>query len=139
VSCLRCVLPPLQVSNHAADGSQRNYAFYKYLLRIVNYLGGDKAKEAADLLRSLDESIGTRERAPKLALLQLDNEVEDGLKMAVGDWDALVAAYWTRWGSKVSVITELEGVAAGEEGKRTRLDTLLGEKRQVTPVRLEQN
>lgn len=120
------------------DRSQRNYAFYKYLLRVVAALGGDSAKEAIDLLRSVEQNIGSSERASKLALLQLDNEVDTGAKMAAEKWDGLVAAYWSRWSSKASVVTELEGVVAGDEGKRSRLDKLLEEKRHTAPVRTAQ-
>jgi len=120
------------------DSSQRNYAFYRYLLLVVAALGEDSAKEAIELLRGVDESIGSSERAPKLALLQLDNEVDTGAKMAAEEWDGLVAAYWSRWSSKASVVTELEGVVAGDEGKRSRLHKLLEEKWHTAPVRTAQ-
>lgn len=61
----------------------------------------------------LDAEVGEKERAPKLARLELDLELakrSSDLAMPEEEWEREMMAYWTRWGSKGSVVTELEGV-----------------------------
>lgn len=91
-------------------GSQRNYAFYRYLLKTVSHVE-QKIEETKQFFKNLDQEVGQKERAPCLALLELDNSVPELKRMSMGEWEKMVDTYWSRWGSKGSIVTELEGIA----------------------------
>ncbi|ORX35576.1 N-acetyltransferase B complex non catalytic subunit-domain-containing protein [Kockovaella imperatae] len=87
---------------------QRNYAFYRHLILATKYLDNTALTVAA--LEAVHADIGAKERAPALALLELGEEV---------DWQTKVEAYWSQWGAKGSVVSELEGIV-GERNETKR-------------------
>ena len=99
--------------------------FYRYIMRWA----GDKSElveKTERLFMDLDEEIGEKERAPLLARLELE---QANRTMLDEDWMAIVETYWTRWGSKGCVVSELEGVVSADEG---RLGKVLEMMRRVT-------
>lgn len=76
----------------------------------------EKEGETIAILKTLEAAIGGKERAPLLALLEFDNAVSESNKVSDADWEKAVERYWSRWGSKGSIVTELEGVAP--EGRK---------------------
>ncbi|KAL7423966.1 mitochondrial distribution and morphology [Cryptotrichosporon argae] len=95
--------------------AQRNYAFYRHLLRCLAAASTpERTAQTVDVLTKLHADIGRRERAPFLALLELD--VTAG---TMGDaWEAKVEEYWAAWGATGGVVTELEGVCGDDERKK---------------------
>lgn len=111
-------------------GRRRNYAYYRHSIIAARALLPTKSALVEKLRKALidlDEEIGEKERAPKLARLELDLKLAQGaseLSMPVDQWKDLVSSYWTRWGSKGSVVPELEGV----QGERSAwLRDMMGE------------
>ncbi|WVQ99727.1 hypothetical protein IAU59_006869 [Kwoniella sp. CBS 9459] len=109
--------------------AQRNYAFYRYLLLATAKSTADAATFGItdNLLHSLHASIGHKERAPAAAALELQNilrskGITGDVQLSDEDWLKAVEQYWIQWGSKGSIVTELEGIA-GEDTKRR--ETLL--------------
>lgn len=100
---------------------QRNWANYDHVLYLIASSPSSANISAAKaLFTSIHDSIGTKERAPALALLHLDARVRslapEGVK-AMGDEDykSAVEAYWRRWGSKGVVVDDLAGQWEGKE------------------------
>lgn len=120
----------------AERSSTRNYAFYRYLIDCIGRCAdsADRAKETTALLRKLHESVGERERAPLLAILELDLAVGQEVKASDKDWTRDVDAYWSRWGSKGPIVSEFEGIVKGDDGKRAKVIQMLQERSQNTHV-----
>jgi hypothetical protein len=79
------------------------------------------------LLAELDGVIGQKERAPKLALLELDWRLRRG---GVGGrkedaWKAAVRSYWEVWGGKGCVVEDLLGVVQSDEGRESVIRDML--------------
>lgn len=97
--------------------SQHNYAYYRHILACFAKLpSAEVAAEIAGLFGDLETRIGGKERAPLLALLELDDtlrrlQIAGALELPA--WEDAVRRYLARWGSKGSTITELTGVAGG--------------------------
>lgn len=114
--------------------SRRNYAYYRHSIRAAVALQSpDSINHLIDTLHSLRSITGDHERAPSLALLELDmrlrqapfSEDESNHKwkqLSEDDWKQEVERYWTRWGSKGSTVVELEAIA---EDKQQRLEEFL--------------
>ena len=80
-------------------------------------------------LEALHAEIGEKERAPRLAVLELDEVLaksHHASAMPDEQWTDMAEAYWSRWGSKGSVVTELEGIVSGNAAKQAALEQLLG-------------
>lgn len=60
------------------------------------------------------DKIGSKERAPALAILELDSAKVSG-KMNEDEWVKAVQAYWKRWGGKGVVVDDLQVAAVGRE------------------------
>ncbi|KAK4685849.1 N-terminal acetyltransferase B complex non-catalytic subunit, partial [Tremellales sp. Uapishka_1] len=83
---------------------------------------------SARMLKS-SEHIGKKERAPMLALLELEMRVRNAQNNGKTDeeWVEMVKVYWERWGSKGSCVTEIEGVIGGDEPRLALvLELLMG-------------
>ncbi|OWZ57752.1 hypothetical protein C368_00920 [Cryptococcus neoformans 125.91] len=118
------------------DGSQRNYAFYQYLLLTTqNSTDPDSVRGTVALLKSLAEQIGEKERAPQLAQLEFDRilhhtkiasetDIPSHL-MDDEEWLDKVEQYWNRWGSKGSIITELIAISRENEKRKTIVENFL--------------
>lgn len=95
---------------------QRNYAYYRHSIYAASALLKTKpelVEKLRDTLIALDKEIGEKERAPRLAQLELDNMLvtrSSPLAMGNTEWEGLVSSYWNRWGSKGSTVAELEGI-----------------------------
>ncbi|WVF71131.1 hypothetical protein IAT40_005928 [Kwoniella sp. CBS 6097] len=107
--------------------AQRNYAFYRYLVLSTRESTSDIAtfKATDELLKTLHVEIGSKERAPAVARLELQDilrlkGIEGGVVLSDEDWLKAVEQYWIQWGAKGSIVTELEGIA-GEDSKRQEL------------------
>lgn len=107
-------------SRKRADNRRRNYAFYRYLIRCAQT--SELVKKTDTVFSELDEEIGEKERAPLLARLELEKAT---IAMSDEEWAALVERYWTRWGSKGSMISELEGIASGNEVRLSKLEGMM--------------
>lgn len=114
-------------------GRRRNYAYYRHSILAAKALLQAKTKTKPDLVEklrdtfiSLDKEIGEKERAPRLARLELDLILVKSVKSSGGidlalsrqEWEEMVMSYWNRWGSKGSIIPELEGIVSEGEGDR---------------------
>ncbi|WWC69868.1 uncharacterized protein I206_103811 [Kwoniella pini CBS 10737] len=110
--------------------SQRNYAYYRHLLLSFESLlllsNIDNLKSVSDLLHDLELDIGKRERSPLLAQLELQSilrkhTVESDVVLDSPNWLKAVEKYWIQWGSKGSVVSELEGIVFVNEPEKKRL------------------
>ena len=124
--------------------SQRNYAFYRYFLLVTMELlptHSNIAKDTLETLRSLNEEIGAKERAPRLALLELDTKLkcaDHALALSLDKWTESVQEYWAKWGSKGSIVSELGGLVEGDEAKETEIKAIFaGEKRVHVSYRID--
>ncbi|BEI85550.1 hypothetical protein CcaverHIS002_0509510 [Cutaneotrichosporon cavernicola] len=89
----------------ATDGeAQHNYAFYRYLMEAAK--DDERLQKAAALFRDLVVKIGEKERAPILAVLELDLKAP----MPEAEWEATVRDYLARWGGKWTAQSDLTGV-----------------------------
>ncbi|KAI9639157.1 N-acetyltransferase B complex non catalytic subunit-domain-containing protein [Dioszegia hungarica] len=93
---------------------QRNWANYDHLLQLISY-DASIVTEVKALFTDLDTSIGTKERAPALALLHLDARAEEG-RMSEADFREAIERYWRRWGSKGLVVDDLKHIWVEREG-----------------------
>lgn len=94
------------------DGrAQHNYAFYRHLMAAAGDV--ERRKKAAALFRDLVVKIGEKERAPILALLELDMLAPT---MPEDEWEATVRDYLARWGGKWTAHGDLAGVAGTHTG-----------------------
>ncbi|WOO81229.1 N-alpha-acetyltransferase 25, NatB auxiliary subunit [Vanrija pseudolonga] len=106
----------VRLLRHDAE-SQHNYAYYRHILACFAKLpSAEVAAEVAGLFGDLEARIGGKERAPLLALLELDDtlrrlQVAGAAPLEQPAWEDAVRRYLARWGSKGSTITELVGVA----------------------------
>jgi len=75
-------------------------------------------EKTVELFNDLDERIGEKERAPLLGALEIEVERKS---MEIDQWMKVVLKYWTRWGSKGCVVSELEGIASGDDERVARL------------------
>ena len=92
---------------------------------------------ATEHLISLSSEIGTFERSPLLALLQLGRylkPIDSALAQSEADWTKLVEEYWDRWGCKGSAISELEGIIEDSSERLKVLQTFLEEKANLKHV-----
>ena len=105
---------------------QRNYVFYRYIIRWARE-ESELVKETETLFMGLDAEIGEKERAPLLAQLELEM---GSRTMQDEEWMAVVETYWTRWGSKGCVVSELEGVIGEDEERLGRVLDMM--RRRVT-------
>ncbi|KAK8864694.1 hypothetical protein IAR55_001946 [Kwoniella newhampshirensis] len=102
--------------------ARRNYAFYRYLVEATENAGFESTSQSNSLLRTLEEDFGPKERAPSLARIELRCRLRSKLKAATKQFDDIdgvkdVEQYWALWGSKGSIITEIEGVWGDGERK----------------------
>jgi hypothetical protein len=81
-------------------------------------------------LKALHEQIGSRERSPSLLILELDNTlIKRGLEgMEESRWKKLVEEYWVSWGSRGSIVSELEGIVRGDHERREIILSMAKEK-----------
>nr|KIR49824.1 hypothetical protein I312_00916 [Cryptococcus bacillisporus CA1280] len=118
------------------NGSQRNYAFYQYLLLATqNSTGPDSVQSTVSLLESLTEQIGQKERAPQLAQLEFDvvlHSAKIASEMDISsnlmndeEWLDQVEQYWNRWGSKGSIVTELIAISRESEKRKAMVVNFL--------------
>jgi N-terminal acetyltransferase B complex non-catalytic subunit len=76
----------------------------------------------------LYKKIGEKERAPLLAILELDNVlVKAGGESTMKDriFEGYIRDYWGRWGSKGCVVSEIEGICDGEEWKVEKVEAFM--------------
>jgi N-terminal acetyltransferase B complex non-catalytic subunit len=102
-----------------ADDSRRNYAYYQHSITAAKALVASKPDLVRGLIDvpELDGTIGEKERAPKLARLELDLALvqhSSDMAMSETDWKEVVMDYLNKWGSKGSIVPELEAIV----GKR---------------------
>lgn len=89
------------------DGeAQHNYAFYRHLMAAAQ--DAPRREKAAALFRDLVVKIGEKERAPLLALLELDMQAP---ALPEEEWEATVRDYLARWGGKWTAQSDLAGIA----------------------------
>jgi len=99
----------------------RNYAYYQHSISASKALLStrpDLVKAFIAKLDELHEQHGSKERAPLLAKLELDLELMKRFSdqaLVEDEWKRLVKEYWTRWGSKGSIVPELEAVVGGRK------------------------
>lgn len=94
---------------------QRNWANYDHILQLISaHTSSANIALAKTLFEDLHKSIGAKERAPALAVLHLDNKIEDG-KMSDEEYKEAVGRYWRQWGGKGVVIDDLQGAWNGRE------------------------
>ncbi|WVQ83099.1 hypothetical protein IAT38_005237 [Cryptococcus sp. DSM 104549] len=114
------------------DESRRNYAYYRYLLLTTLHSTDPEALEGTViLLNTLKDEIDNRERAPKLAGLELENLLrKEKLASNVGvapyllddqQWLEILQQYWVQWGAKGPIVTEIEGILEGVSEKRKEM------------------
>ena len=113
---------------------QRNFAYYRYLIQVAAALKEDTFDRTFAMLRELDDTIGAKERSPLLAILELGSKTSNGESEVSDSWLKDVEIYWSRWGSKQPVITELEGAIAGNAEKKRKILAMLEDKRKVSHV-----
>ncbi|WRT66679.1 uncharacterized protein IL334_003639 [Kwoniella shivajii] len=108
--------------------SQRNYAYYRYLLFTIQDIPTDlRAVESIDeLLVTLEKEIGSKERAPSLARLELQSSIRrknvpSSILLDDERWLKLVEQYWIKWGSKGPIVTELEGIIGDDDIERKEI------------------
>lgn len=108
--------PLRQETGSSSQGRTRNYAYYRHSILAATALLPTHPelveKVRAEFVR-LDQEIGKRERAPKLARLELDLELvkaSSDLTLSQDEWEGEVLSYWNKWGSKGPVVAELDGV-----------------------------
>jgi hypothetical protein len=100
---------------------RRNYAYYQHSILAAKALLGAKIEHVRallDVLVELDSQIGEKERAPRLARLELDlmlKRESSELAMEEDDWKVLVVEYLSKWGSKGSVVPEIEGIVGDKK------------------------
>jgi len=104
------------------------------LIKTTVALGETLFDKTLDYLREVDALIGAKERSPLLAILELDSKRGDGGGVVSDQWVKDVETYWSRWGSKQSVVTELEAAIATSEAKSSKVLNLLEEKRKSSHV-----
>ncbi|CAK9781194.1 hypothetical protein CC85DRAFT_331142 [Cutaneotrichosporon oleaginosum] len=88
------------------DGeAQHNYAFYRHLMEAAR--DAERREKAVALFRDLVPKIGAKERAPLLALLELDMRAPS---LSEEEWEATVHEYLARWGGKWTAQSDLAGI-----------------------------
>ncbi|WWD03229.1 hypothetical protein V865_001280 [Kwoniella europaea PYCC6329] len=119
----------------ADKDSQRNYSYYRHLLVSTEHLLSNEAQimSTDDLLQNLEEEIGAKERSPSLARLELQKTLRKNQSQSDRVWDnekwlKAVERYWIHWGSKGSIISELEGIVDKNDEERKGLVEQLLEK-----------
>ena len=112
---------------YSANLRAQNYAFYRYLIECAQACQ-HMYEETLDRLRELHEKIGDKERSPLLAILELDSKSPQDRRIKKEDWLRNVEAYWARWGCKGPVVSELEGVVAGDQTKLEAVLALMEER-----------
>lgn len=112
----------------------RNYAYYQHSISASKALLSTRPDLVGAFFAKLDQlhqQYGSKERAPLLAKLELDLEsVErsNDLALVEDEWMRLVKDYWTRWGSKGSIVPELEAIVGGRKaGLRELLEGRIAE------------
>ena len=105
-------------------GRQRNYANYRYLsfCALASASPAD-VQSVRDTFEQLHAAIGSRERAPALAILDLDIQLsiasED--RLLTEEWTRAVESYWARWGAKGVVLPDLLSVIGQRRGEMLEL------------------
>ncbi|WVW84264.1 hypothetical protein I302_106294 [Kwoniella bestiolae CBS 10118] len=112
--------------------SQRNYAFYRHLLLCTEHLSSkpEQLNSTYELLISLEEQIGSKERAPSLARLEIQSilrkpQVQSDLVLDDEKWLEAVEKYWVQWGSKGSIVSELEGIVGDDAQRKWLVEGLM--------------
>ncbi|OCF74339.1 hypothetical protein I204_04710 [Kwoniella mangroviensis CBS 8886] len=112
----------------ADKDSQRNYSYYRHLLLCIGHLvsSGEQVRSTDDLLQKLEQELGTKERSPSLARLELQKILRKNQPQSDRVWDnetwlKAVEKYWIHWGSKGSIVTEIEGVLDKDDEERKGL------------------
>jgi hypothetical protein len=120
----------------------RNYAYYQHSIaasRALQATRQDLVNAFITKLVDLHTKYGSKERAPLLAKLELDLilvERSSDLSLGEEEWKKLFTEYWTRWGSKGSIVPELEAIAGDRrEWVQELLERRIAEG-QVCPTRL---
>lgn len=107
---------PILRRGRGSDISRRNYAYYQHSITAAKALLASKpdlVRGLIDVLLELDGRIGDKERAPKLARLELDLALlqhSSDMAMSETDWKEMVTDYLNKWGSKGSIVPEVEGI-----------------------------
>nr|ODN99855.1 hypothetical protein L204_02295 [Cryptococcus depauperatus CBS 7855] len=121
------------------EDARHNYAFYKYLLYTTQLSTDSEALgNTVKLLDSLIIEIGSKERAPQLARLELDlllrkeslSSKADAKSHLLDDetWLKVMKHYWSQWSAKGSIVTEIEGIWGPEGPGRDRILKFLTER-----------
>lgn len=95
--------------------AQHNYAYYKHALAAGR--GAGKSDEVLQVFAGLVTSIGDKERAPLLAVLE--HAVQDSIPEE--DWAKLINDYLARWGSKWTTVNDLVGIAGDRADKLSEI------------------
>ncbi|WWC88996.1 uncharacterized protein L201_003913 [Kwoniella dendrophila CBS 6074] len=109
--------------------SQRNYSYYRHLLICTENLisNPEIVKSTYDLIHNLEVEIGSKERSPLLAKLELqlilrkNKMIKSDIILENDKWIKEVEKYWISWGSKGSIITEIEGLVEKDDEERRDL------------------
>lgn len=115
---IEATLAALQVDPEVAH----NYAFYAHVLTALEGAYSDElAEKVTTVLDGLVESMGSKERAPALARLELDAALRKrGKGLPESEWTAKVNAYLDRWGSKWTTVDELPRIAGSDRSDALR-------------------
>nr|XP_018262725.1 uncharacterized protein I303_04205 [Kwoniella dejecticola CBS 10117]OBR84883.1 hypothetical protein I303_04205 [Kwoniella dejecticola CBS 10117] len=107
--------------------SQKNYAYYRHLLLSLQNLilleRTDKIRVIDDLLDEIEKEIGLKERSPALARLELQSilrkqRTSSDVILDNDVWLKVVEKYWIQWGSKGSIVSEIEGIVNKDDEER---------------------
>jgi hypothetical protein len=126
--------PPLRDGFELTRGErQRNYLFYRHLVLSALHASDPTLIESAkSLLSELDSSIGSKERAPKLALLELDLRLRScgassgAVGMSDEEYVERIKAYWDQWGAKGCVVDDFRTVIRGDPARADLICGFLG-------------
>ncbi|ODN77635.1 hypothetical protein L202_04793 [Cryptococcus amylolentus CBS 6039] len=112
------------------DTAARNYAYYQYLLHATALSTDPEAVgKTVNLLENLEKEIGSKERAPALALLSIDSVLQElaqkGEAISNDAWPTRAASYWAQWSAKGSIISEVEGFTAVNSARKEKVYALV--------------
>jgi len=123
---VEATLTALQVEPEVAY----NYAFYTHVLTALEGAYSDeRAAKVAAVLDGLVGSMGSKERAPALARLELDAALRRrGKGLPEAEWTTKVNEYLDRWGSKWTTVDELPRIAGADRHAALRVIVLQSKK-----------
>lgn len=99
-----------------------NYALYLHVLAALDGSYSEaRAAKAAKAFSDLDSTIGEKERAPALAMFELDSaERQRGRGMPESEWEERLKVYLSRWGSIGSTVDELARIGGDDRIEQVR-------------------